>query len=65
MLCQNSRGISLGGKIQLNEDLEVIFAPSKSEFTRVVEEQLKRLPVFVYADEAELAAKGFEVMRSA
>jgi len=65
VLCQTSRGIFLGGKIELNEDLEIIYAPSKSEFTRVLEEQLKRLPVFVYADEEELAAKGFEVARMA
>ncbi len=65
VLCRTSRGIFLGGKIELNETLEIIFAPSKSEFTRVVEEQLKRLPVVVYADEEELAAKGFEVPRMA
>lgn len=64
LLCQTSRGIFLGGKIELTENFEIIYAPSKSEFTRVVEEQLKRLPVFVYADEAELAAKGFEVARA-
>jgi len=38
-------------------------APSKSEFTRVVEAQLKRLPSVVYAGEAELEAKGFEVVK--
>ena len=65
VLCQTSRGIFRGGKIELSEDLEIIYAPSKSEFTRVVEAQLKRLPVFVYADEEELAAKGFEVARLA
>ena len=63
ILCYTSRGIFLGGKIELDEQLEIIYAPSKSEFTRVVEQQLKRLPAIVYADENELASKGFEVAK--
>jgi hypothetical protein len=43
--------------------LEIVYAPSKSEFTRVVEQQLKRLPAIVYANEEELVSKGFEVAR--
>jgi hypothetical protein len=42
ILCYTSRGIFLGGKIELDEQLEIIHAPWKSEFTRVVEQQLKR-----------------------
>ena len=63
VLCHTKRGIFLSGKIELDERLEIIYAPSKSEFTRVVEEQLKRLPALVYADEDELVAKGFEVAK--
>jgi hypothetical protein len=63
ILCYTSRGIFLGGKIELDEQLEIIYAPSKSEFTRVVEQQLKRLPAVVYADENELVSKGFEVAK--
>jgi hypothetical protein len=62
-LCVTPRGIFFGGKIELDEHFEIIQAPSKNEFTRVVEAQLKRMPSIVYADEAELAAKGFEVAR--
>jgi hypothetical protein len=62
-LCVTSRGIFLGGKIELDERFEIFHAPSKREFTRVVEAQLKRLPSIVYADEAELEAKGFEVAK--
>jgi hypothetical protein len=62
-LCVTPRGIFFGGKIELDEHCEIIQAPSKSEFTRVVEAQLKRLPSVVYADEAELEAKGFEVVK--
>lgn len=65
ILCYTSRGIFLGGKIELDKHKEIIHAPSKSEFTRVVEQQLKRLPAIVYADEDELASKGFEVARIA
>jgi len=63
VLCYTKRGIFLGGKIELDERCEIIYAPSKSEFTRVIEEQLKRLPAIVYADEEQLAAKGFEVAK--
>jgi len=35
ILCYTTRGIFLGGKIELDERLEIIYAPSKSEFTRV------------------------------
>jgi hypothetical protein len=63
ILCYTNRGIFLGGKIELDEQLEIIYAPSKSEFTRVVEEQLKRLPAIVYADENELVSKGFDVAK--
>lgn len=63
VLCYTARGIFLGGKIELDGQLEIIHAPSKSEFTRVVEQQLKRLPAIVYADEEELSSRGFEVAK--
>jgi hypothetical protein len=63
VLCYTARGIFLGGKIELDEQMEIIYAPSKSEMTRVVEQQLKRLPAIVYADEDELVSKGFEVAK--
>jgi hypothetical protein len=63
ILCYTARGIFLGGRIELDQRLEIISAPSKSEFTRVVEQQLKRLPAIVFADEDELISKGFEVAK--
>jgi hypothetical protein len=63
VLCYTQPGIFLGGKIELDERFEMIYAPSKNEFTRVVEEQLKRLPIMVYANEDEIAAKGFKVAK--
>ncbi len=62
-LCVTPRGIFWGGKIEVDEHFEIIQAPSKNEFTRFVEAQLKRMPSIVCADEAELAAKGFDVVR--
>jgi len=63
VLCYTTRGIFLGGKIELDEQLEIIYAPSKSEFTRVVEQQVRRLPAIVYADADELVSKGYEVAK--
>jgi len=63
ILCYTARGIFLGGKIELDEQMEIIYAPSKSEITRVVEQQLKRLPAIVYAEEEELVSKGFEIAK--
>ena len=60
VLCRTSRGILLAGEIQLNQDLEIICAPSKEELTRVVEAQLERIPYLVYADKEELETKGFK-----
>ncbi len=60
VLCRTSRGMLLAGEIQLNQDLEIIRAPSKEELTRTVEAQLERIPYLVYADRDELEAKGFK-----
>lgn len=60
VLCRTSRGILLAGEIQLNQDLEIICAPSKEELTRAVEAQLERIPYLVYAAKEELEAKGFK-----
>jgi len=63
VMCVTPRGIFFGGKVELDAHFDIVQAPSKSEFTRVVEAQLKRLPSVVYAGEAELEAKGFEVVK--
>lgn len=60
VLCRTARGILLAGEIQLNQDLEIVYAPSKEELTRAVEVQLERIPYLVYADREELEAKGFK-----
>jgi len=60
VLCRTSRGILLAGEIQLNQNLEIVYAPSKEELTHAVEAQLKRIPYLVYADREELEAKGFK-----
>jgi hypothetical protein len=60
VLCRTSRGTLLAGEIQLNQNLEIVCAPSKEELTRAVEAQLERIPYLVYADKEELEAKGFK-----
>jgi hypothetical protein len=60
VLCRTSRGILLAGEIQLNQNLEIVHAPSKEELTCAVEAQLERIPYLVYADREELEAKGFK-----
>jgi len=50
----------LAGEIQLNQDLEIVCAPSKEELACAVEAQLERIPYLVYADREELEAKGFK-----
>ena len=63
ILCRTSRGILPAGKIELNEDLNIIFASPREEMGRVVEAQLKRLPYLVYAKEGELVAAGFQPVK--
>ena len=63
ILCRTSRGILPAGKIELDEDLNIIFASSREEMVYVVEAQLKRLPYLVYAEEGELEAAGFEPVK--
>jgi len=64
VLCRTSRGFLLAGKIELDEDLNIIFASSREEMVRIVEAQLKRLPYLVYAEEGELVAAGFQPVKA-
>jgi len=63
IFCRTSRGILPAGKIELDEELNIIFASPREEMERVVEAQLKRLPYLVYAEEGELEAAGFQPVK--
>ncbi len=60
ILCRTSRGILLAGEMQIDEQLHIVYAPTKEELTKAVEAQLERLPYLVYATREELEAAGFE-----
>ncbi len=60
VMCETPRGILPAGKIELDENLDLINATPRADMTRAVEEQLRRLPYLVYAEEGELQAKGIE-----
>lgn len=63
VLCRTSRGILPAGKIELDEQLDIVFATPREEMVQVVEAQLKRLPYLVFAEEGELEAAGFQPVK--
>jgi len=60
ILCETPKGILPGGRIELDDDLHFVYATSRADMVKVVEEQLRRLPFLVFAEENELRAKGIE-----
>jgi hypothetical protein len=60
VMCETPRGILPAGKIELDENLDLIYATPRADMARAVEGQLRRLPYLVYAEEGELQAKGIE-----
>jgi len=62
ILCETPRGVLPAGRIELDDDLNIIQATPRADMVQAVEEQLRRLPHLVYAAEGELQAKGFEVI---
>lgn len=63
VLCRTSKGILPAGKIELDENLNIVYASPLEEMARVTEAQLERLPFMVYAKEGELEAAGFEPIK--
>jgi hypothetical protein len=62
VLCETPQGVLPAGKIELDENLDLIYATPRDAMVRVVEEQLRRLPHLVFADADELKAKGIDVL---
>jgi hypothetical protein len=60
VLCETPRGVLPAGRLELDDDLNIVYATPRADMTRAVEEQLRRLPYFVLAEEEELKNKGFE-----
>jgi hypothetical protein len=61
-MCETARGILPAGKIELDENLDMVYATPRDDMVRAVEEQLRRLPHIVFAEEDELKAKGIEAI---
>jgi len=62
IMCETPQGVLPAGKIELDENLDVVYATPRDAMVRVVEEQLRRLPHLVFADAGELKAKGIDVL---
>lgn len=60
ILCETSKGILPGGRVELDDNLHFVSATPRSEMVKAVEAQLRRLPYLVFAEEDELKAKGIE-----
>jgi hypothetical protein len=61
-MCETPRGVLPAGKIELDENLDLVCATPRDDMARTVEEQLRRLPHIVFAEEDELKAKGIEAV---
>ncbi len=59
ILCGMERGIFPIGEIVLDESLNFVQVPPKSELEDAAMQQRRAAPVLVYADPEELRAKGF------
>jgi len=62
IMCETPQGVLPAGKIELDQDLDLVYATPRDAMVRVVEEQLRRLPHLVFADADELKAKGIDVL---
>jgi hypothetical protein len=62
VLCETPRGVVPAGRIELDKKLNLIYATPRDDMARTVEEQLRRLPHLVFAEEAELKAKGIDAI---
>jgi hypothetical protein len=62
ILCESPQGAVPAGRIELDENLNIIYVTPRDDMVRAVEEQLRRKPFLVYADKEKLKAKGFEVI---
>jgi len=62
ILCETPRGILPAGRLELDTNLNMLYATPKSDMVSAIEEQLRRLPYLVFAEEGELQAKGIDAI---
>jgi hypothetical protein len=58
VLCRTERGIFVVGEISLDQNLNFLMIPTKQQMLKVLKKTMRRVPVLVYADPAELRKKG-------
>lgn len=62
IMCETPRGVLPAGRIELDENLDIVHATPRDDMARTVEEQLRRLPHIVFAAADELKAKGVDAI---
>ena len=62
VLCETARGVVPAGRIELDKKLNLVYASSREDMVRAVEEHQRRRLYLVLGDEEELKAKGVDVI---
>ncbi|MEK7728098.1 MAG: hypothetical protein AAB354_06755 [candidate division KSB1 bacterium] len=62
VLCETPRGVIPAGRIELDKKLNLIYASTREDMVAAVEENLRRKLFLVMGDEAELRAKGVDII---
>jgi hypothetical protein len=57
-LCKTEQGIFVVGEFRLDQDLDFLMIPTKQQMLKILKKVMRRVPVLVYADPAELRKKG-------
>lgn len=62
VLCETPRGVVPAGRIELDKNLNMVYASSHEDMVRAVEAHQRRRLHLVLGDEDELKAKGIDVI---
>ncbi len=62
VLCETPRGVIPAGRIELDKKLNLIYASTREDMVRAVEENLRRKLFLVMGNEEELKAKGVDII---
>lgn len=62
VLCETPRGVVPAGRIELDKKLNLVYASTREDMVRAVEENLRRKPLLVMGNEEELRAKGVDII---
>ena len=62
VLCETPRGVIPAGRIELDKKLNLVYASSREDMVRAVEDNLRRKLFLVMGNEEELRAKGVDII---